>query len=343
MRALQLEDFGRMVVVDLPDPTPGPGEVVLEIVATGICGSDIHGFTGDTGRRVLGQVMGHESVGRVLSLGDGVDAASLPIGSPATFNPVVTAPDRRAQFAGREQHDPQRVVIGVDADRTSAFAERIVVPAENVVLLPTTMPLSYGALIEPIAVGLNAVRRVNLQPGETVFISGGGPIGQSTVLAALHEGASRVYVSEFDAQRRALCEELGAVAFDPAAGAIAEQVLASGGALVDVAIDAVGVTESLADCLSVTPFGGRVCLVGMGRPELSLSAYRISTEERSIVGSFCYSFAVFADAARWVGEASPVLARLISMEVPLGEGQAAFERLATQADVPGKILVRLDR
>ncbi|MDP3209742.1 MAG: zinc-binding dehydrogenase, partial [Rhodoglobus sp.] len=287
MRALQLEDFGRMAVVELPDPTPGVGEVALDIVATGICGSDIHGFTGDTGRRVLGQVMGHEAVGRVHSLGHGVDVASFPVGSPATFNPVVIAPDRRSQFAGREQHDPYRVVIGVDANRTSAFAQRIVVPSENVVLLPPTMPLSYGALIEPIAVGLNAVRRVHLQPGETVFISGGGPIGQSTVLAALHEGASKVYVSEFNAQRRDLCEQLGAVTFSPADGPLAEQLWASEGRLADVAIDAVGVSESLADCLSVTPFGGRVCLVGMGRPELNLSAYRVSTEERSIVGSFC--------------------------------------------------------
>ena len=343
MRALRLEDFGRMAIVDLPDPTPGPGEVVLEIVATGICGSDIHGFTGDTGRRVLGQVMGHEAVGRVHSLGAGVDAASLPVGSTATFNPVVIAPERRAQFAGREQHDPQRVVIGVDADRTSAFAQRIVVPSENVVVLPDAMPLSYGALIEPIAVGLNAVRRVNLTRGETVFISGGGPIGQSTVLAAMHEGASKVYVSEFNAQRRELCKQLGALTFNPADGPLAEQLLAREGTLADVAIDAVGVSESLADCLSVTPFGGRVCLVGMGKPELTLSAYRISTEERSIVGSFCYSFAVFEDAARWVGEGDPLLSKLISMEVSLDDGQAAFERLATKADVPGKILVRLDR
>ncbi len=342
MRALQLEDYGRMAVVEMPDPTPGAGEIALDIVATGICGSDIHGFTGENGRRSHGQVMGHESVGRIHALGAGVDASRYPLGAPATFNPVVIAPERRAQFAGREQHDPDRSVIGVDSARTSAFAQRMLVPAENVVLLPTTMPLAFGALIEPLAVALNAVRRVGLTPGETVFVSGGGPIGQSVILAALREGASRVYVSEFSPERRDLCASLGAHPLDPRAGAIADQVLALEGGPVDVAIDAVGISETLADCLSCTPYGGRVCLVGMGRPELTLSAFRVSTEERSIVGSFCYSFPVFEDAAAWAGQADPVLAKLISLEVPLDDGHAAFERLATRADVPGKILVRLD-
>lgn len=343
MRALQLETFGQMAVTELPDPIAGAGEVVLEIVATGICGSDIHGYTGENGRRVLGQIMGHESVGRVHSLGEGVDAAALPLGAIATFNPVVLSPENQVIFAGREQHDPTRIVIGVDTDRISAFAHRIVVPAENVILLPESMPVAYGALIEPMAVGLNAVRRVAIAPGESVLVVGGGPIGQSTILAAFHEGASQVYVSEPNADRRALCASLGAIALDPSDGPIAQQVIARHGSPVEVAVDAVGVSGSLADALGSTPFGGRVCLVGMGRPELSVEAYRVSTEERSIVGSFCYSFAAFRDAAEWVGAGDDVFARLITAEVSLEEASAAFERLATVADVPGKILVRFDR
>ena len=332
-----------MAVADLPEPTPGPGEVVLEIIATGICGSDIHGFTGENGRRIVGQIMGHESVGRVHTIGEGVEVSQAPIGAVATFNPVIVSAESRLVFAGREQHDPDRIVIGVATDRISAFAHRIVIPAENVVLLPDSMPLSYGALIEPLAVGLNAVRRVHVAAGETVLVVGGGPIGQSTTLAALHEGASRVYVSEPNADRRALCTSLGAIALDPREAPIAEQIVARQGSPVDVAIDAVGISESLADALVSTSFGGRVCLVGMGKPELSLQAYRVSTEERSIVGSFCYSFRVFNDAAEWVGGGDEIFGRLISAEVSLEEAPSAFERLATKADMPGKILVRLDR
>jgi threonine dehydrogenase-like Zn-dependent dehydrogenase len=342
MRALQLEDFGKLVVTELPEPDPGPGEVVLDVIATGICGSDIHGFTGENGRRVPGQVMGHESVGRVRSLGHGIDATLAPIGHLATFNPVIVSALGQRVFAGREQHDPGRTVIGVSTERTSAFAQRIVVPIENVVLLPEDIPVVYGALIEPLAVGLNAVRRVQLRPGESVLVVGGGPIGQSTVLAAVHEGAAHVYVSEPNVERRALCESIGAIALNPADGPLPEQIIQRHGVLLDIAVDAVGSSASLADCLGSTAFGGRVCLVGMGSRQISVDAYRVSTEERSVVGSFCYSFDVFRAAAEWVASGEEIFGCLISAEVSLDHAQDAFQRLATKADVPGKILVRLD-
>lgn len=341
MRALQLVDFGRLAATELVDPVPGAGEVLLQIVATGICGSDIHGFTGENGRRFPGQVMGHESVARVFAIGDGVDPASAPIGRIATFNPLIVASDRMDEFAGREQHDLQRRIIGVDPTLVSAFAEYVAVPLRNLVLLPDTMPVSYGALIEPLAVALNAVRRVRVAPGDSVLIVGGGPIGQSTVLAARHDGASAVYVSELDDARRELCASLGATPIDPRLGPVPEQLARLHGGLADLAIDAVGITSTLADALTSTVYGGRVCLVGMGAPDLSLSAYRVSTEERTIVGAFTYSYAVFQEAAAWVGTGDPIFGTLISAEVTMDEAQAAFERLAHQRDVPGKILVRL--
>lgn len=343
MRALRLEDFGRLAVVDVAEPEAAPGHIVIETIATGVCGSDIHGYTGENGRRVPGQIMGHETVGRIHAIGEGVDASAYPLGSPATVNPVVLSAAGREQFAGREQHDPQRSVLGVDPSRDAAFASLFTVPAENVVVLPESMPIAYGALIEPLAVALNGVRRAKLQPGDAVLVVGGGPIGQSTVLAALHEGASKVYVSELNAGRRELCEQLGAVAIDPRVAPVHEQVLERHGVLVDVAIDAVGVDESLDAALKSTVFGGVVALVGMGSPRLNLDAYRVSTEERSIVGSFTYSFEIFEDAARWVSGGDPALASLISVEVGLDEADALFHRLAHTADIPAKALVRFDR
>jgi threonine dehydrogenase-like Zn-dependent dehydrogenase len=342
MRALRLEDLGRLVVADIDEPSPGPGEVVIETVVTGVCGSDIHGYTGHTGRRVAGQVMGHETAGRVHALGPGVDPVAYPLGASATVNPVVLSAAGRERFRGREQHDPDKSVLGVDPVRLSAFASRFPVPAENVVLLPETMPITYGALIEPLAVALNGVRRIGLHPGESVLVVGGGPIGQSAVLAAQHEGASAVYVSELHPARRELCERLGAVAIDPTQAPVQEQILARHGGLVDAAIDAVGVTDSLDAALCSTRYGGRVCLVGMANPRLELDAYRVSTEERSIVGSFTYSYAVFEDAATWVAQGDEVFANLISLEVPLAEADALFQRLATTGDIPAKALIRFN-
>lgn len=341
MRALRLVDFGSVAPAEIPEPIVGPAEVILQILATGICGSDIHGFTGENGRRVPGQVMGHESVGRVVAIGDGVQPSQAPIGRLATFNPVILAADRMKEFAGHEQHDPQRRVVGVDPTIVSGFAEFVAVPARNVVLLPESMPVAYGVLIEPLAVALNAVRRVCIAQGDSVLVVGGGPIGQSTVLAALHDGAGPVFVSELDDARRALCATLGAIPIDPRGGAIPDQLATIHGGLVDVAIDAVGVSSTLADSLTSTVYGGRVCLVGMGQPELTVPAYRVSTEERSIIGAFTYSFSIFEEAAAWVGTGDPIFGTLISAEVSLDEAQGAFERLAHHRDVPGKILVRL--
>lgn len=341
MRALQLESFGRLVVVDLPEPEAAAGAVVIETIATGICGSDIHGYTGDNGRRIPGQVMGHETVGRVVALGEGVDAGNIPIGALVTVNPVFVGDDTRLRFAGREQHAPDRSLLGVDPAIVSAFAERFAVPAVNVVVLPDGMPEEFGALVEPLAVGLNAVRRVSVADGERVLVIGGGPIGQACVLAAFHEGASEVIVSEPNPGRRDLCARLGATPLDPRLAPVAEQMAELGGP-VPVTIDAVGITESLTDALGATSFGGRISLVGMGSPELALAAYRISTEERSLVGSFTYSHETFVDCARWVGGGDPRLAGLISERVGLDDADAMFTRLANVMDVPGKVLVRFD-
>jgi threonine dehydrogenase-like Zn-dependent dehydrogenase len=341
VKALVLEDFHRMVVAERPRPEPAAGEVLLRIVATGICGSDIHGYTGENGRRVPGQIMGHESVARIEQLGPGTEGSGLVVGQPATFNPLIVPADD-TRYAGREQHNPARKVIGVAPEIVAAFAQFIVAPAVNVHALPESLPISYGALIEPLAVALHAVRRARVRPEDRVLVLGGGPIGQSVVLAAQKEGAAAIVVSEPDAERRALCERLGAYAIDPAEGPVADRAVELLGGPADVALDAVGVSATLADALAATALGGTVCLVGMGAKRVDLDAFAISTAERNIVGSFTYSADDFADTVAWVSGSPEGIAELISEEVPLAEGPDAFARLSVGVPVPGKVLVHLD-
>lgn len=340
MKALRLEELGRLEVVDLPEPEPAAGEVRLAIIATGICGSDIHGFTGENGRRFPGQVMGHESVARVDALGEGVEG--LAVGDLATFNPVVVPEDEADAFEGREQMAPGKHVIGVAREVVASFAQRIVVPARNVVPLPASMPVELGALIEPLAVSVHAVRRSGARPGDRVVVAGGGPIGQSVVLALQMAGIDRIAVTELSASRRDLVARLGAVALDAGGDDVVERIRAALGGAADVAIDAVGVEPTLRASLQATRIGGTVCLVGMGAPRVQLDAFLVSTEERTIVGSFTYSAQDFRDAAAWIGQAPPQAAELISKTVPLEQGHAAFAELAAHADIPGKVLVRLD-
>lgn len=336
MRSLVLTDFGSLDVESRPIPEPGDAEVLLRVIATGICGSDVHGYTGENGRRVPGQIMGHESVGRIAAAGPGV--GGLDVGSLATFNPVVVPIAEAGRFDGREQHCPDKTVIGVAPEVPAAFADYVLVPARNVVPLPVAMPPLYGALIEPIAVALHAVRRAHVPADERALVVGGGPIGQSAVVALTIMGVHEIYVSEVDRRRRELCRKLGATAFDPSSATPAEQLAGHGGP-VPLAVDAVGLTRTIDDALGATELGGRVALVGMGSPRLDLDAFRVSTAERTLIGSFTYSMADFRDAARYAGKAPEILRHLISDVVTPDRAAAAFDTLAHGSPPAGKILV----
>lgn len=335
MRALVLQEIGKLAVVEVPTPEPEAGEVLIRVAATGICGSDIHGYTGENGRRFPGQVMGHESAGHIAAVGPG---SALVAGQPVTFNPLVVPERDAAAYAGREQHHPGKVVIGVARERLAAFADHVLVPERNIVALPTGLPIELGALIEPIAVAVHAVGRVPTDTARRVLVVGGGPIGQSILVALRSTDIEEVIVSEPDPARRTLCATLGARAIDPAAAPAAEQV----GPPVDVALDAVGIDASVADALTATRLGGSVCLVGMGSPILRLAAFDISTAERTLVGSFTYSSTEFAAAADLVAGAGEALRPLVSREVAPEAADSTFAALAAGDGTPGKVLVRFD-
>ncbi|MHA6631049.1 zinc-dependent alcohol dehydrogenase [Pseudonocardia sichuanensis] len=339
MRALVLSDFWKLTVDDVPEPQPGPGDVLIEVLATGICGSDIHGYTGENGRRIRGQVMGHETVGRVLSVG--ADAGDgIAVGDAVTVNPVLWCGRCRQCAAGREQACPDKQVVGVTPALTSAFAERMAVPAHNAVRLPDGMPVEHGALVEPLAVGYHALVRGGCGAGDAVLVLGGGPIGQACVLAAQRLGAERVAVSEPAPQRRELNARLGAATIDPAG---ADDVPAAVRTALDgdptLVVDAVGSARTLATAFATAPIGATVVLVGMGAPTLELAAYEISTKERSVVGSFCYSAAEFRDTAQWAATAPDALDALIEGRTDLAGGPGAFEALAKGTDPASKVLV----
>ena len=338
MRSLVLKKFGKIEVEHHEKPTLHLGEVLIRVIATGICGSDFHGYTGENGRRQPGQVMGHETVGRIEAIADG-SLSKFTVDQLVTFNPVVVPEFQIADYLGREQHCAEKFVIGVEPAGSAGFADYVVVPSRNVIDLPTSMPPTHGALIEPMAVAVHAVRRVFHDSIKRVLIVGGGPIGQSLVLALQMHDIREIYVSEPSAQRRDLCARLGAITIDPIASSVSETLVASGG-LADAAFDAVGVSRSLGDALEGTKFGASVCLVGMGSPRLDVDAFRVSTEERSLVGSFTYSAQDFSDAAAFVGSGPPNIAELISLEITPDQADAAFRKLADGEGPPGKILVR---
>ena len=337
MRALVLRDFYDIAVEERPDPVAGPGQVVVEVIATGICGSDFHGYSGENGRRHPGQIMGHETVGRIRELG--TDAGELKVGQLVTVNPVMSCHACPACLSGQEHWCSQRVVLGVAPEIPAAFADQVAVPAANIVPLPDNMPEELGALVEPMAVGYHAVRRAQPVADDRVLVIGGGPIGQACLLAAQRLGIQALALSDVSASRRELCARLGAAVIDPASGNLVDAVAAALGGPATLAVDAVGTSRTVADALAASSLGSRIVLVGMGSPQLELAAYALSTAERALIGSFTYSADEFVQTAEWVGTVPDGIQALIDGRVGWEEAPQSFDDLARGRSTASKILV----
>jgi len=334
MKALVFGGPWKMEVQEREARPPGPGEVQVRIEATGICGSDIHGYTGTTGRRHDGQVMGHETVGRVSALGSGVKGVQE--GDLVTINPVMSCGVCANCLEGSEQSCSVLRVFGVVPDHDAAFAEFATVPEQNIVRLPHLQQSHLGALIEPLAVGFHAARIANIEQGSDVLIVGGGPIGQAAALAARRLGAGRVIVSELSQKRIDLLSGLGMTCAHPANLEAELSALASRPSVV---IDAVGSSETITAGLTLSGIRARIVLVGMAEPSLTIPAYRVSVDERSIIGSFCYSYADFRETADWVSSHEDEVAPLVEVTMPIEEGPEIFQKLGKHAIDSHKILL----
>ena len=332
VKALVFKGPWEIVLEEREIRSPGPGEALVSIIATGVCGSDLHGYTGHTGRRHPEQVMGHETVARVEQLGTG--SAGVEIGQTVVINPAMSCGECTACSVHEEQRCENLRVIGVVPEWDAAFAEYMIAPVANLLPLPQGTPEHLGALVEPLAVGWHAVRRARLQQGESIFIIGGGPIGQAVALAAKRAGMSDILVSESLPSRRQLLESLGfrAVAPDAATELLAERP-------VGTVFDAVGSNDSVAQGLLATGRGGRLVLIGMAEPQLTLSAFEVSVREREIIGTFCYSNEDFASTVRWLADNAETVAALVDAIEPMEAGPAVFKELASYSRDASKILL----
>lgn len=334
MKALVFRGPWDLVLADREDPEHKAGQTLLRVIATGVCGSDLHGYTGHTGRRVPNQVMGHETVARV----EGTDPAGSPlsVGDVVVVNPAMSCGNCPACLDGQEQRCRNLRVIGVVPEWDAAFAEFMVVPTSNCIPLPPGTPEHLGALVEPLAVGWHAVQRARIGSDETVIVIGGGPIGQAVALGARRDGASRIIVSEGLASRRDLVRALGFDAVEPQE---LQRAVEDTGTGVATIFDAVGSSESVSQALTLLDRGGRVVLIGMADPQLTLAAFEISVREREVIGTFCYSRDDFASTVDWLASNIDVAQQLVDAVEPLTRGPEVFKELASYSREASKILL----
>ncbi|MCL6463902.1 MAG: galactitol-1-phosphate 5-dehydrogenase [Acidobacterium ailaaui] len=321
MKALLLSEYKKLEITDLPRPSPGPDEVLIKIAACGICGSDVHGYDGSSGRRIPPLVMGHEAAGVIAETGKNV--TGFKPGDRVTFDSTVYCGSCAYCQRGEVNLCDNRQVVGVscgDYCRNGAFAEYLAVPQRILYHLPDALSFPEAAMLEAVSVALHAVRLAQLQGGETVRVIGAGMIGLLTLQAARALGASRLTVVDIDETRLKLAREMGA-----------DQALLSGpdeklSPEDDVVLEAVGRSETIAAAIDSVRKGGTVVLIGNITPQIMLPLQKVVSRQVRLQGSAA-SAGEYPEAIAFVTSGKIRVRPLITAVAPLEEGPQWFSRL----------------
>jgi L-iditol 2-dehydrogenase len=342
MKALLLSAYRKLEVTDLPRPVPGPGEVVVQVAACGICGSDVHGYDGTSGRRIPPIVMGHEAAGTIAEVGAGV--TSFQPGDRVTFDSTVYCGECDYCRSGQVNLCDHRQVVGVscgDYRRAGAFAEYVVIPQRILYRLPDALTFPEAAMLEAVSVALHAVRLSELKGGETALVIGAGMIGLLTLQAARVGGASRVIVADIDATRLKMAKDMGADEVLHLSGAelVAEVMRLTSDKGVDVALEAVGRNETISAAIDCVRKGGTVTLIGNISPEVTLPLQKVVTRQIRLQGTAA-SAGEYPQAIEWMTSGKIRVEPLITAVAPLTDGPQWFERLYSRE--PNLMKVVLD-
>lgn len=324
MRALVFDGPGEMPLREHPDPSPAAGEVVIAVRASGICGSDVHGFLGATGRRRVGVVMGHEASGDVVEVGQ--DVTSVRAGDRVILRSILTC--GRCERCRRGQPNLCRERQGMGMHFDGAYAERIVVPESLLLAMPDTLSYEDGALVEPLAVAMHAVNITPFALMDFVVVVGAGPIGLMTLLAARLRGAGSIVITDRSPHRLAVAGSLGAdLTIDVTAQDPVELVLAAtGGRGADAVLEAVGIGATAVQSLRVARAGGHVTWIGNSAPTAELPMQELVTRELTLRGSYGFH-EEFEQAADALAAGSIDVRRIIERRAPLDEGSDLFREL----------------
>lgn len=311
-------------IVEVPDPTPGPDEVVIRVAACGICGSDLKAQP----YMPAGMIMGHELGGEIVALGS--DAAAGREGTNVAVLPLVSCGRCRYCVAGLVAHCAQTRYIGMGPDG-GGFAELAVVPCRHAFALPDSLPRTYSALVEPFAVGLHGVHSAEVSRGENVLVVGAGGVGLTTIAWARAKGADRVTAADPDPQRRKLAMVLGAT--DVLASA--SKAEADG---YDVAIECVGRPELLQPCQSAVRRLGRIVISGACAEPIGIEPVTALLKELTIRFSVCYQPDEFREVIDAFGTGAIDPAPMLGPRMGLNRIADAFD-LVRSTGGQGRVLV----
>jgi L-iditol 2-dehydrogenase len=342
MKALLLSQYNQLDLADLPAPEPGPDEILVRVAACGICGSDVHGYDGTSGRRIPPIVMGHEAAGVIASVGTGV--TKYKPGDRVTFDSTVYCGECEFCRQGEINLCNNRQVVGVscgDYRRAGAFAEYVVVPQRIAYHLPEALEFKEAAMLEAVSVALHAVRVSEMKGGETALVIGAGMIGLLTLQAAKAAGAKKVLVADIDRTRLETAKAIGADETLLLSGndLVKEILRQTDGRGVDLVLEAVGRQETIAASIASVRKGGTVTLIGNISPEVKIPLQAVVSRQIRLQGS-CASSGEYPQAMELLANGKIKVKSLITAVAPLEDGPRWFERL--HAGEPNLMKVVLD-
>ncbi len=328
MHVAVLSEPGSFVVEERDKPNPAPDEVLVNVREVGICGSDVHYYEhGRIGDYVVESplVLGHESAGEVVAVGENAD--DFEVGDRVTLEPGI--PCRHCAHCKRGEYNlcPDVTFMATPPD-DGAFAEYVAWPADFTYRLPDGVSTREGALCEPLSVGIHAVRRGNVGVGDSVLVTGCGPIGLLAMEAAKAAGATEMFVSDVVPEKLALADSRGADAtIDVSEADLADAVSRrTDGEGVDVVIEASGATPAIRTTTDAVRRGGTVVLVGLSQDdEIPLATGDIIDNELDVRGSFRYRN-TYPAALQLLADGAVDVEGIVDFEMELPDVDEAFER-----------------
>jgi 2-desacetyl-2-hydroxyethyl bacteriochlorophyllide A dehydrogenase len=341
MKALVLEEYNKLVYRDWPDPVIAPDEVLVQIKAAGICGSDVHGYDGSTGRRIPPLIMGHEAAGVITETGKEVE--NWITGDRVTFDSTIYSLDDWFTRRGMYNLSDNRVVFGVSPKeyrRHGAFAEYLNVPHHILYKIPDNVSFTQAAMVEPVAVAAHAVELSSPGWNDNVAVIGSGMIGLFIIQVLRSKGCGKIFAVDTDPLKLKMALQLGAdYALDPLKEKINDGIPAlTSGRGADLVFEAVGIDSTIETAVTIVRKGGTVTLVGNLSSNVSIPLQSVVTRQIRLQGS-CAICGEYPAVLDMIARKEINVDTLLSAEAPLSEGAGWFRRLYNKE--PGLIKVIL--
>jgi len=329
MKALLLKGYNNLVYVDTPIPECGVNDLLVRIKACAICGSDVHGIDGSTGRRIPPIVMGHEASGVVERSGENV--MRFKAGDRITFDSTIFCGECGYCKRGQVNLCDNRRVLGVSCDeyrQNGAFAEYVVIPQHIAYHLPTNLSFEDAAMVEPVSIALHAVRLAKVAIGDMALVYGSGIIGLIAVQLLRLYGCKKIIAVDLDRSKLEMAVKLGATDFVDVSKSDPVKTVRNltNGKGVDIVIELVGISETLGVAIGCLCKSGRLIQVGNFSPTVEIPLHQLVTKQLMVHGS-CASAGEYPDSLKLLARKSIVVGMLVSAVAPLSQGVEWFNRL----------------